>query len=1049
MRHADDLGLRVRLFGRFEVWREGALISPQAWGRRKTQSLLKLLLSERGRVFMQDQLIEALFPDLDPDKAIRNLYGRVSRLRHLLEPELERGGDSLFIPKVKEGYYFSESASCWIDTEEFQKACEAARALEEAGRWTQALTTYQQAIELYRGDYLAEDLYEEWTLIPRERWRALYLESLERLAECQARLGQFHRAIEHCRCIIELEPYNENAYRQLMRYHYHAGEQKKALQAYQACVQALKEHLEVAPERETCELQQQILSHTLPDPARVYPNNLPAPLTDFIGREREVAQVKQLLSASRLLTLTGVGGCGKTRLALQIASEVLAEFEEGVWLVELASLTEAALVPQALAAVLGLRGKPDQSLTETLSDNLRPKRVLLVLDNCEHLIESCAQLTEVLLRACPDLQVLATSREPLGLVGETTWPVPPLSLPDDSASLDRLVESDAVRLFIERARNSDPNFSLSQENAPAVAEICHRLDGLPLALELAAMRMRAFSAEQIARRLDDQLRLLTGGSRTALHQQTLRATMDWSFNLLTKAEQTLLCRLSVFRGGFTLEQVQAVCAGESTESSELLDLLTQLVSKSLVLAKRVEQARYSLLETVRQYAEGKLQAVPQEPDRLFNLHCRYYTEYLQRCETLLQDGNQSQALELINREIDNVYQAWKFAVTRGKATELLTSVDMFYTFHEIRGWFRRGRESAQGSLAAVQGQLHRSEAAGALLAKLLAWQGWFCFRLGYYGQARKLLRRSLALFRRIGDRAGIASSLSDLGLIAHNLGQFIEAKRLYEKSLELFRELDEPWERVRALSRLGLLLHVLGAYEEAKRLFQESMTLSQGSANRRAWAYSLCYLGWAEYALGDYSAALRSCQEGLSSLEEIGDQYGIALALAYLGTIERRLGHYEQARDFCQQSLAIFNEIGERGAGAYTLNQLGEACSALGDDRTAKHCFCEALKMGRAINKIPAMLESITGIAALLRGADRPECAVILLSFSLHSSASRMEDKARAKQLLAELKSTIPAEAIAIAQERGKVCTLEEIVAELLGEICHRRGPRRRSRSHK
>ena len=340
------------------------------------------------------------------------------------------------------------------------------------------------------------------------------------------------------------------------------------------------------------------------------PNNLPLDLSSFVGREKELAEVRRLMEEARLLTLTGTGGCGKTRLALAVAGELAEEFEDGVWFVELASLSDPSLVPQAVASVLGAREQPGRSLTETLSDHLRVRKLLLVLDNCEHLIVSCAALAEVLLRSCPELRILATSREALGIVGEFTWPVPPLSLPDLRRLPDResLAQYESTCLFVERAVAVKPSFVLTEQNAPAVAQVCYRLDGIPLALELAAARTKVLSVEQIADRLDDCFRLLAAGGRTAMpRHKTLHATMDWSHELLGAKEQVLFRRLSVFSGGFSLEAAETVCAGEGIEEDEVLGLLSHLVDKSLVVAREEDgEARYRLLGTVRQYGREKL-----------------------------------------------------------------------------------------------------------------------------------------------------------------------------------------------------------------------------------------------------------------------------------------------------------------------------------------------------------------------------------------------------------------------------------------------------------
>ena len=637
-----DTALKVNLLGRFTVWRGSKVLSPKELGRRKCQNLLKLLLTERRRVFTQDQLIEALFPNLDPDKAAKNLRARISELRRLLEPGLKRGSNSQFVLRIGQGgYCFSEAAPCWVDVEAFQEQIEKTKEAERTGGWTDAIELCQQAVDLYRDGFLPEDLYEEWTLIPRERLRAAFLDALNHLADCHGRLRQYDRAIDCCQHILAADTCNENAYRKKMLYHYHAGEHGKALQTYGTCAQVLKQHLAVEPMPETRELYEQILSREVPPVPHGIPNNLPYQLTSFIGRRKEIQDIGSLLSAERLVTLTGAGGCGKTRLALKIATELQESFGDGVWLVDLAPLSDAALIPHVVASALRVGETTDRPLSETLKRYLQYKRMLLVLDNCEHLIETCAQLAEDLLVACPKLRILATSREELGLTGEVFYPVPSLSLPEQVPSPCSLEEYDAVRLFVDRIRSSRPDFAVTEKNASAVVQVCHRLDGLPLAIELAAAQTRTLSVQQIAARLDGSFQLLTSGNRTALPKhQTLRAAMDWSHKLLSEMEQTLFRRLSVFAERFSLEAAEETCAGTNVEKGDILRLLTQLVKKSLVVLDRhVEGTWYRLLETVRQYAWKELLESGEE-HRSRRRHRDFYLRLAEQAEPQLQDANQ-------------------------------------------------------------------------------------------------------------------------------------------------------------------------------------------------------------------------------------------------------------------------------------------------------------------------------------------------------------------------------------------------------------------------
>jgi len=370
----------------------------------------------------------------------------------------------------------------------------------------------------------------------------------------------------------------------------------------------------------------------------VLPNNLPIQLTSFIGREREIAEIKELMRSTRLLTLTGAGGCGKTRLALQVAADVVETFRDGVWFVDLVGLSDPTIVPQAVASTLGMREASGRPLLAMLADYLRDRHVLLVLDNCEHLVVACAQLADNLLGACPHLQILATSREAVGIEGEQTFRVPSLSVPDLQRlpTLEKLTDYEAVRLFTERARWSQSAFRVTYQNAEAVARVCVQLDGIPLAIEMAAARVKVLTVEQIATRLNDRFRLLSAGSRTALpRHQTLRATMDSSHDLLPEKERRVLRRASVFAGGWTLEAAEAICAGDGVEASEILDPLTRLVDKSLVIAEpHGGETRYRLLETVRQYGRDRL-AESGETAGIRTRHRDWYLEFaeLARAET--------------------------------------------------------------------------------------------------------------------------------------------------------------------------------------------------------------------------------------------------------------------------------------------------------------------------------------------------------------------------------------------------------------------------------
>ena len=499
--------------------------------------------------------------------------------------------------------------------------------------------------------------------------------------------------------------------------------------------------------------------------SRRQPNNLPLELSSFVGREKELAEVKRLLEDNRLLTLTGSGGCGKTRLALAAADELLGGFEDGVWLVELASLADPSLVQAAVASDLGVREQPGSTSAEVLLGYLRNKEMLLVLDNCEHLVEACAVLAEALLRTCPSLRILATSREAFGVVGETRLAVPPLSLPDPRRlpAVEDLAHYEAANLFVERAKAVKSEFALTEENAMSVAQICYRLDGIPLAIELAAARVKVLSAGQIAARLDDRFALLTDGGRTALaRQRTLEAAVDWSYELISQGERKLLRQLSVFAGGFTLEAAEAVCSGFPADNElgqgEVLDGLSRLVDKSLVfVAERGGGARYRLLETIRQYGREKLE-VSGEAEEIRRRHAGFFLELAERAGPELKGPRQGEWLECLDTEHDNLRAAMRWMDEEGEAEDAARLAWALWLFWFHRGHQEEGRRWIEGVLA-KGGALSTD-----LRAKVLYADGAMSWGLRESSDTIRLLEESRALFRQAKDRHGEALALAATGV---------------------------------------------------------------------------------------------------------------------------------------------------------------------------------------------------------------------------------------------------------------------------------------------
>ena len=622
-------------------------------------------------------------------------------------------------------------------------------------------------------------------------------------------------------------------------------------------------------------------------------HNLPLPLTSFIGREREIAETTRLLTQSRLLTLVGVGGCGKSRLALEVARRAGRQFRHGAWLVELAALANADLVPQAVATDLGVQEQQGRSHADTLLAYLRPKSVLLLLDNCEHLISGCAQLVTALLRACPDLRILATSRQVLGVTGEAIYRVPSLSLPGrgQTSSIERLPESEAVCLFVERAAWRQPGFTLTSTTAPPVVAICTRLDGIPLAIELAAARLGSVSLDVIAARLDDRFRLLVGGDRTGLpRHQTLRGAMAWSYDLLSKPEQTVLRRLAVFAGGFTVDAAEAVCAGDGIDPGDVLELLTRLVEKSLVLFdEREGRAGYGLLETVRQYAQEKL-AEAGETTALRRRHRDFFLALAERGELALRGAAQDAWLIRFETEQDNFRAAleWRRSDEAGAEAGLRLDAGL-HVFWHIRGYWSEGREWLEKALARSE------EAPVARLPKAIHAIAVLMRRLGEYEQATPLCEKGLGICRDLEEKRYHGRLLHHFRLHACNQGDYGRARVLCEEALALFRETGDDWFIGIGLDQLAETARLQGYYAEADAYFAQALAISRKRGDKYLTAYVLHFRGDTALRQGDLERAAAFFAEGLTLASAVGGRMEIIECLDGLGLVACERGDHRRA----------------------------------------------------------------------------------------------------------------------------------------------------------
>jgi non-specific serine/threonine protein kinase len=619
-------------------------------------------------------------------------------------------------------------------------------------------------------------------------------------------------------------------------------------------------------------------------------NNLPLALSSFIGREHEMTEVMRLLSSARLVTLTGAGGCGKTRLAIRVGAELLDRFADGVWFVNLAPLSNPELVPKTVSAPFGLGDVPGRTTTEILTSYLRERHMLLLLDNCEHLLVACAQLAESLLQMCPQLAILGTSREALGISGEMTYRVPPLTSPDPAHRLaaDSLAQYEAVRLFLDRALAVQPDFRLTEQNGMAVAQVCRRLDGIPLAIELAAARIRSLPVEQIAARLDDRFRLLTGGSRTALpRQQTLRATVDWSYNLLPEAERLLLGRLSVFAGGWTLEAAEEVCGDERLAKHTVADTLLRLTDQSLVLASpQAGEARFRMLETFRQYAHEKLTEAG-EVASLRDRHLDFYLHLLERAFPQMLGAEQIVWYRLLELEIDNVRTAfdWSFEADHVLVgLRMAAALRMFWYSH---GYHREGRERLRKLLAHPGASAPTAERARGLMTA-----GIMTFADGDFAEARPLLDEALALGRALDD---VARTLDENSITAWSL-HYLGHARYWDSQYYL------GFTRMLGRSQLS----GMGAE------WEESLALARQFGYGPLITRNLVQLGWVADLSGDWTRGRSLLEEGLGLSKAMGDLTEMSKALRALARPALQRGDAAQAAAYAREDLKINRELGNK-----------------------------------------------------------------------------------------------------------------------------------------
>jgi predicted ATPase/DNA-binding SARP family transcriptional activator len=892
--------ISFRVLGPVEAERDGELLP---LGGARQRALLSLLLLEAGRSVGRDWLIDELWAGEPPDGADTTLRSYVSRLRTAL-------GDGPSITATPAGYSADVDAER-VDARRFERLirdAESALARRNPGK---ARDLARDSLRLWRAAPFGELASDGALRVEAERLEELRLRAIELRLEAEIALGEGGAAVDELDALVRQHPFRERLWHHLMVALYRAGRQADALAAYKRARTELRQQLGLEPGEDLQELQRQILRHEVPPAASSTGGHmLPASLTTFIGRDVELVEIARLLRTSRLVTLVGVGGVGKTRLALEAARARALEHADGVVFVDLAPLTEPELLTSQVASALDIREQGGASPSERLARHLRDADLLLVLDNCEHLRTACAELVHELLSTCPGLRVLATSREVVGVPGEVDYVIPPLGLPDSAAQASAWRRSEAVQLFIARAREARPDLPDDDATIETIARICADLDGLPLGIELAAARARALSPAEIGDRLHDRFRFLVSWRRlaTARHR-TMREAMDWSYDLLDPEARRLLAELSVFVNGFTLEAIEEVSTGPAQDRA--LEVLELLVDASLVLVDQgAEPTRYRLLETVREYGAARLEATGASDD-LRDRHARYFTAAAEAAwHPLRSSGVQAAWVARVDWDRDNFRAALTWSLDRGHFDQALRISESLWWYWWIRGELSEGRAWLQRSLAGATSSALLLRARGLLGSAGLGWA------IGDTVGAEVAAQEAASLLDELGDHLQAGSARNTLGLLAYGRGDNARARELFEIAIAKYEAADvEPRIRQRnlgiAIDNLGSVAHDLGDDADARRRYEEARTINIELGDEEGVAMNDLHLAVLDAEAGDWPTARRRLLDSLA--------------------LYRRVEFPQYAAECLECAAVVANGLGAPGEAAFVLGAASHMREPIGN----------------------------------------------------------------------------------------------------------------------
>jgi predicted ATPase/DNA-binding SARP family transcriptional activator len=992
--------LEVRLIGKFDIQCDG---KPVTISSRAAQSLFAYLILNPGASHRREKLAGMFWPDATEEKARAYLRHELWRIRKAFPPQSKV--DFLLADDIN--ITINSSAEYWLDVATLTNVSEAA-----------SIESLRKALSVFQGEFLP-GFYDDWVTQEREQLQSIYEQKIARLLELLESKKCWNDILEWAERWISLGQEPEAAYRSLMIAYDALGDRAKVASTYERCAQALRV-LDFEPSEQTRALAFK----------RNPKLNIPIPLTSFIGREKELKEVSELLSKSRLVTLTGSGGVGKTRLAIQVIAEVLDISLDGVWFLDLAPLSDPSLVPNTVASLLGLRESGEVPITDLLINYFRARTALVIFDNCEHLIESCAQLINSLLASCQNLSILATSREGLRVSGEIPYRVPSLEVPkpDIEFAIDEISSIESVQLFAERAAVALLGFTMDFRNVFTIAQICQRLDGIPLAIELAAARVNVLSVEQILERLDDRFNLLTSGLRTALpRHQTLHAMIEWSYELLSEKECILFRRLAIFIGGWTLEATEHICCKDGIESGEVLELLSQLVNKSLVMVETMEnETRYRMLETVRQFARKNLIESGEE-ENICTHHLEYFLHLSEQAEPLLRGPAQMEWYARLNNERDNIRAAleWADKTSVEKGLYLSGRLGQFWEEYDLR----EGERWLGKFLQAPEAYTYPHARAKALYAYGIVLNSRQQFSL-----LEKVAEECLSLYRANSDQAGEIDSLILLAISMSTSYNSPWAIELTKQALNLSESIGDKWRKGFVFAELGWL----GANYENKALYwNKAIALFREVGDLRLLEDYLGVLGDLEMLNGNFEAAQKHLDEAIQLHQSLKRKGGMGFILNALSRVEIIKGNFENARSLLEEDIAIQKDLGHRMKYLWDCSHLGYISVHQGRITEARNIFFEMIQEFFKDKDEMGVGYSLEGMAGLCVAAGKPEEAAWMIGWA-DATREKIGDtrppleQADVDKILAACLLKIGEAPYSKAYDEGKKMTLDEAVAYTL-----------------